>query len=90
MRQILREYSRYFIGPEYEDDFSQGLANLEQNWRGPTINNAAIETTMAQFQAMERRAVPRDRLNWRFQQALYRAYYDAYIHRRAMPSAKPT
>ncbi len=84
VRQILREYSRYFIGPEYEDDFSQGLASLEQNWRGPTINNAGIATTLAHFQAMERRAAPRDRLNWRFQQALYRAYYDAYIHRRLL------
>ena len=84
VRQILRDYSRYFIGPEYEDDFAQGLANLEQNWRGPTIDNAGIETTLAQFQAMERRAAPRDRLNWRFQQGLYRAYYDAYIRRRLL------
>jgi hypothetical protein len=80
--EVLREYSRYFIGPEYEDDFAQGLANLELNWRGPTINNAGIATNLAHFQVMERRAAPRDRLNWRFQQGLYRAYYDGYIHRR--------
>src|SRR5213082_399745 len=31
---------------------------------------------------MERRASPQERANWRFQQALYRAYYDAYQRRR--------
>src|SRR4051812_17866856 len=31
---------------------------------------------------MERSASPPDLLNWRFQQALYRAYYDAYLRDR--------
>ncbi|MCX5756982.1 MAG: hypothetical protein NTU83_00440 [Candidatus Hydrogenedentes bacterium] len=31
---------------------------------------------------MERDASPRIKLEWRFQQGLYRAYYDAYIYRR--------
>ena len=29
-------------------------------------------------------AAPRDLLNWRFQQALYRAYYDAYVRQRLL------
>jgi hypothetical protein len=33
---------------------------------------------------MERASSPETRLNWRFQQALYRAYYDAYIRRRLL------
>jgi hypothetical protein len=33
---------------------------------------------------MERHASPQTKLNWRFQQALYRAYYDAYIYRRLL------
>ena len=75
----LREYARYFIGPRYEDGFALGLLNLERNWRGPALGNEAIETTLEQFQDMERSAAPRDLLNWRFQQALYRAYYDAFV-----------
>src|SRR6202042_1894398 len=35
-----------------------------------------------QFRDMERAASPRDLLNWRFHQALYRAYYDAYVRQR--------
>jgi hypothetical protein len=79
---ILRQYSRYFIGDKYEDDFAQGLLALELNWRGPLMTNASVGTTLEQFQAMEKSASPALKLNWRFQQALYRAYYDAYERRR--------
>ena len=82
--QILREYSRYFIGDRYTDSFAQGLLALERNWRGPLAANASVYTTLEQFQAMERAAAPRDLLNWRFQQALYRAYYDAYVRSRLL------
>jgi hypothetical protein len=81
---ILRQYSRYFIGDEYEDSFAQGLLALERNWRGPLAANAGVYTTLEQFQSMERASSPETRLNWRFQQALYRAYYDAYIRRRLL------
>ena len=82
--QILREYSRYFIGDRYTDSFAQGLLALERNWRGPLAANASVYTTLEQFQAMEKAAAPRDLLNWRFQQALYRAYYDAYVRSRLL------
>jgi hypothetical protein len=78
----LREYSRYFIGEQYTDDFAQGLLALERNWRGPLATNQSIITTLQQFRAMEAAAEPRTRRNWRFQQALYRATYDAYQHNR--------
>jgi hypothetical protein len=79
---ILRQYARYFLGDRYTDDFAQGLLALERNWRGPLVTNAGVETTLAQFRGMERSASPRDLGNWRFQQALYRAYYDAYVRDR--------
>jgi hypothetical protein len=79
---ILREYSRYFIGDRYTDDFAQGLLGLERNWRGPLLANPGVNTTLAQFQALEKAASPRDLKNWRFQQALFRAYYDAYTRSR--------
>jgi hypothetical protein len=81
---ILRDYSRYFIGPEYTDSFAQGLLALERNWRGPVLTNPSIVTTLQQFQTLEKAASPRDKLNWRFQQALYRAYYDAYVRSRVL------
>ena len=82
--QILREYSRYFIGERYTDSFAQGLLALERNWQGPLAANTSVYTTLEQFQAMERAAAPSDLLNWRFQQALYRAYYDAHVRSRLL------
>jgi hypothetical protein len=80
--EILREYSRYFIGDRHTEGFAQGLVALEQNWQGPLATNGSVETTLLQFQRMEQSASPADLLNWRFQQALYRAYYDAYLRDR--------
>ncbi len=79
---ILRDYAGYFIGDAYRDSFAQGLLALERNWRGPLVVNEEVDTTLAQFRAMERDATPGLLGNWRFQQALYRAYYDAYIRQR--------
>lgn len=79
---ILRDYARYFIGPEFTEPFAQGLLALERNWRGPLLANAGVEVTLAQFEAMERAATPRDLRNWRFQQALFRAHFDAHVRRR--------
>ena len=84
VKDVLRQYSRYFIGNEYEDSFAEGLLALERNWRGPLLTNAGVYTTLEQFQTMERSSSPETRLNWRFQQALYRAYYDAYVRRRLL------
>ena len=79
---LLREYSRYFISERWTEEFAQGLLALEKNWEGPLLANDGVNTTLQQFQALERAATPADHLNWRFQQALYRAYYDAYTRRR--------
>jgi len=79
---LLRQYSRYFIGERYTDDFAQGLLALERNWAGPLLTNESVDRTLQHFQALEQGASPADLKNWRFQQALFRAYYDAYIRHR--------
>ncbi len=85
-KEILRDYSRVFIHPGLADSFSEGLIKLEENWRGPVKENAAILATLAHFQTMEKKADLATRQNWRFQQALYRAYYDAFIHEKSQDS----
>jgi hypothetical protein len=82
VREVLREYSRYFIGPTFEERFADGLLRLEKNWEGPVLKNTGIDATLREFQALERDAQPAQKLSWRFQHALYRAYYDAYVHAR--------
>lgn len=82
VRDILREYSRYFIANEFTDDYAEGLLSLERDWNGPLMSNANVEATLNRFKAMERAATPQTLLNWRFQQGLYRAYYDAFLQSR--------
>jgi hypothetical protein len=81
---ILREYSRYFIGDKFTESFAQGLLALERNWRGPLATNDGVYTTLRQFEAMDRAASPQVAANWRFQQAEYRAHYDAYTRARLL------
>jgi hypothetical protein len=77
---VLREFGRCLIGlnDADADAFARGLFALEQNWRGPLLSNTSVTTTLEQFRALERRVPPRVLASWRFQQALYRAYFDAY------------
>jgi hypothetical protein len=79
---ILRHYGRYFVSDQQAEGMAQGLLALERNWQGPLATNGNVETTLLQFQKMEKAATPADLLNWRFQQALYRAYYDAFLRDR--------
>jgi hypothetical protein len=80
--EILRQYGRYFVSARYAEGIAQGLLALERNWKGPLLTNSGVDTTLAQFQQMERSASPAELLNWRFQQPLYRAYYDAFLRDR--------
>ncbi len=80
--EILRQYSRYFIGERYEDEFAHLLLDLERNWEGSLIANDRVDTTLRKLQALESVASPQDLLNWRLQQVRYRAYYDAYVRQR--------
>jgi hypothetical protein len=82
LARSLGEFGRYFIGDEVGDDFAAGLFALERNWRGPLLTNEGVDTTFQIFRDMEKKATPQMKLNWRFQQALYRAYYDEYVRQR--------
>lgn len=79
---ILRDYSRYFIGPDYTEPVAQGLMALERNFRGPLLTHPKVMTTLHQWQEIERNASEDILKNYRFQLGLIRAYYDAYIFQR--------
>jgi hypothetical protein len=80
----LRDFSRYFFGEPYTEGMAQGLQNLEYNWRGPLAVNAGVGVTLSRFRDLERSASPALLENWRFQQALYRAYFDASVQSRLL------
>ena len=82
--EVLREYARVYVDSASADDFAHGLLALERNWQGPLAANGGVLQTLGAFQTLER-SVPAPVLrNWRLQQALYRAYYDAFVSRRLL------
>ncbi|PHN05412.1 hypothetical protein [Flavilitoribacter nigricans] len=80
--ETLRDYARFFIGPDYTESVAQGLLSLERNLRGPLLTNEQVEKSLWQWQAMEARAPQAVRSNFRFQMGVIRAYFDAYIQQR--------
>ena len=80
--ETLRDYSRYFIGPDYTEGVAQGMMALERNFRGPLLTNDQVERTFLQWQDMEKDASDNVLSNPRFQSGLIRAYFDAYTQRR--------
>jgi hypothetical protein len=57
-------------------------------WRrtgaGPLALNDGVYATLRHFEEMDREASPQVLANWRFQQAQYRAHYDAYTRARLL------
>lgn len=88
VRQILVEYGRYLIADELAEEIADGLLALEANWQGQLLTNEQVEKTLVLWRGMERRASEAVLNNWRFQQGLFRAEYDAYIQRRLMDETK--
>ncbi|HLN02298.1 MAG TPA: glycoside hydrolase family 20 zincin-like fold domain-containing protein [Bryobacteraceae bacterium] len=82
VEDVLGQFGRYFVSERYGESFAQGLAELERDWKGPLAANTGVEGTLAHFQELEHSATPQMLADWRFQQGLYRAYYDAYTRRR--------
>ena len=82
VEEILQDYGRYFIGPDYGEAMDKGMRALERNWEGPLRENPGIEGTLAFWKDLEERAAPEVLGNWRFLMGLYRAYYDAFLQRK--------
>jgi hypothetical protein len=80
----LNDYGHYFKGSRETQGFAQGLLSLESNWRAPLATNSAVGVTLQRFQDMERVSSPAVLGNWRFLQALFRAYLDAFVRRRLL------
>lgn len=82
--ETLREYARYFAGDEgfRADAFASGIASLEKNWNGPLATNDRVDLTLQEFRRIQKQATPAQAANWRFEEALYRAFTDAYERHR--------
>lgn len=85
--EILRDYARFFVGGRGSDRFAEGLFALERDWTGSAAGNPQIAETLRLFTAIEESASAGQRADWRFESALYRAFYDALVSARAAAEA---
>ncbi len=81
IRNAMVEYCRFFFGPDVAEKAAGGIFSLEQNWLGPIAGNETIQKTFELWKTLEAEN-PQLKDNWRWQQLVMRAYYDAYIQKR--------
>lgn len=82
VRDILIAYSRYFFGRELAERAADGIIQLEQNWRGPLYENAAVDAALSFWKQIDSRHAAHLQDNWRWQCFMLRAHYDAYTRHR--------
>jgi hypothetical protein len=82
VREILVDYGNFFFGKNLAENIADGIAALENNWKGPLAQNGGVEATFGFWKGMEATATPQLSENWRWQILLLRAYYDTYTRRR--------
>ena len=81
VRNVIVEYCRFFFGTEVAEKAADGIFALEQNWVGPVAGNETIGNTLELWRNLEAENSQLSE-NWRWQQLVMRAYYDAYIQQR--------
>ncbi|WP_198440161.1 alpha-glucuronidase family glycosyl hydrolase [Pareuzebyella sediminis] len=82
VKNIVSEYCRFFFGSDVVEEATEGIFSLEKNWEGPLLGNVTVKNTLGLWQALEREHATMNSSNWRWQQLIMRAYYDAYIQDR--------
>ncbi|MCK5467805.1 MAG: hypothetical protein KAI99_04835, partial [Cyclobacteriaceae bacterium] len=83
VREVLKDYSRFFFRSDLADKAADGILALEKNWEGALVENGSVETTLSYWKAMAEDAPELDD-NWRWQLCQLRSKYDAYIRRRVI------
>ena len=82
VNNVVWEYSNFFFGSAVAKEAADGIMALEQNWVGPIAENKGIEKTIQLWKKLEAENPRLNSTNWRWQQLIMRAYYDAYIQQR--------
>ncbi|MCA9447948.1 MAG: hypothetical protein KC931_12595, partial [Candidatus Omnitrophica bacterium] len=82
LTQLLTQYGNYFMKSGLGPKIAEGLYGLERNWEGPLDTNPNILGTLRIWQEMEEAEPELVEKNWRFEQGLFRAYYDFYVRQR--------
>ncbi|MBI4559023.1 MAG: hypothetical protein HY706_15680 [Candidatus Hydrogenedentes bacterium] len=82
LETLLEEYGKIWWGPALAKDVAAGLTFLEENWKGPILDNSAISKALTLWESISQRC-PDFKTNWRAQMYLFRARFDAYVQAKA-------
>ena len=86
-KDIILEYCRFYFGPKVAGMATKGIFSLEKNWEGSLLGNQGVPITLSLWKTLEAEN-PELANNWRWQQLVMRAYYDAYIQDRLVYERK--
>ncbi len=81
IEDIIFDYCNFFFGTKVANDAARGIFDLEENWVGTIKGNPVIQNTLNLWRKLEIEN-PQLASNWRWQQLVMRAYYDAFIQQR--------
>ncbi|HTN67880.1 MAG TPA: hypothetical protein VLZ33_00295 [Dysgonamonadaceae bacterium] len=81
IEDVMLEYCNLFFGAKVASDATKGVFALEENWIGPITGNPVIQNTLNLWKKLETEN-PQLADNWRWQQLVMRAYYDAFVQQR--------
>jgi len=81
VNSIISEYIRFFFGPKYEEEISDGIFGLEKNWDGSLGDNPNVMPTFKLFEYVNQESSELQS-NWRWQLLLLKSNYDAYTQER--------
>jgi len=82
VKNIVLEYSRFFFGNKIAEASANGIFALEQNWVGSLMGNETVGKTLESWKKLEAGNPQLNGSNWRWQQLVMRAYYDAFVQQR--------
>ncbi len=88
LREILEDYSRFFLDSEDAPQLADMILALERNWHGPLSTNGAVPVVRDSWQAFHKESGATysgdQSPNWRTQMFALRATLDAYTRARLL------
>lgn len=78
VNEIMKEYGKFFFGPELAEKLSDRIFSLEQNWDGSLYDNKNIPASLEIVKHVSS-YTPSLQKNWRWQLLQLRAHFDAFI-----------
>lgn len=83
VREIAKDYARFFFRSDLANPGADALLALETNWRGPLATNGSVSSTIILWELLASQ-LGDTTANWRFEMHLMRAFYDAYTRQRLL------